>query len=174
MSVLTVVKVDKNNVNCYFRKVSTAMYQEYVSTYGHRISKCEYIEHLHTYILQYTYILVWRQSATRRERLLGFFSLSPSDLVKPDTFLNYIYNNFTRIYYLFDVYVFPCIRGHGVGKYLVKKAIEFAHKQHNATCIRLYTLTYDMQRFYQKNAFVSVGEYVVDDIKLHLMEKKCI
>lgn len=173
MKILTIVKIDKNNVDCYFKKISSAMYQEYISTYNHHVARCEYIEHLTSYILQYTYILVWRQSATSRERLLGYFSLSSCDLIKPNTFLNFIYNKFTRTYYLFDVYVFPFIRGHGVGKYLVRKAIELAHK-HNAEYIRLYTVRRDLQPFYHKNAFVSVGEYVINDIKMHVMEKKCI
>lgn len=173
MHSLSVVKIDKNNIGCYFKKISTAMYQEYISTYNHHVERCEYFEHLTAYILQYTYILVWRQSTTSRERLLGYFSLSPCDLIKPNTFLNFIHNKFTKTYYLFDVYVFPSIRGHGVGKYLVRKAIELAHK-HNATYIRLYTITCDLQSFYHKNAFISVGEYVINGIKMRVMERKCI
>jgi GNAT superfamily N-acetyltransferase len=174
MTLLTVVKIDKNNIDTYCRRMTTTMYQEYVSTYNHDVSKCEYIEHLTTHILQYTYILVWRQSPTSKERLLGYFSLSPSDLVKPDTFLSHIYNKLTMTYYLFDVYVFPSFRGKGIGKYLVRKAIEVAHQSYNAKYIRLYTLTDDLQQFYHKNAFVSVGHYVIDGTKMHVMEKKCI
>jgi GNAT superfamily N-acetyltransferase len=174
MTFLTVVKIDKNNIDTYCRRITTTMYQEYVSTYNHDVSKCEYIEHLTTHILQYTYILVWRQSPTSKERLLGYFSLSPSDLVKPDTFLSHIYNKFTRTYYLFDVYVIPSFRGKGVGKYLVKKAVELAQIKHNATSIRLYTLTKDLSQFYEKNAFVSVDHLVVDGTQMYAMQRKCI
>lgn len=173
---LVVLKVDKSNIHVYYDRVSTTMYQEYVSTYKEAILKSLYIEHLTQHILKHTYVLVWRQGVGGKERLLGYFSISSSNLLQPTIrFICDLCDRLTKTYYLFDVYVFPAFRGKGIGKYLVKKAIDIAYSTHQAKRLLLYTLKEErLSRFYQKNSFITIGSTTIDGTQMVVLERKCI
>lgn len=172
MKMLRVVKVDKNNIDVYHKKITTSMLQEYNSIYHQVVSKSQYLEHKTTYLLKYTYALVWKHEPTSKERLLGYFSLSSCDLLVGNNVLTNIYDKMTKTFYLFDVYVFPTYRGRGIGKYLVKQALEYAHKEHDARTVKLYTLNNGLSNFYNKNAFTNKGHFVIYGIRLLVMEWK--
>lgn len=153
------------------------MYKEYVSTYNDPIDKRQYTEYMVQYVLKHTYVLLWRkmEDGGIKDKLLGYFSLSPVNLLEVSGKLVWdIYDMLTKTHYLFDVYVFSKLRGKGIGKYLVKKAVEVAMVEHKARRILLYALTDGLSRFYHKNSFTFVKNTVIDGMPMVLLERKCI
>lgn len=173
--MLHISKIDEDNINDYYAKVSATMYQEYCQTYNiSDENKYElYFNHIREYILQHTYVLLWNT------KLLGYFSLSPRDLNEAPTLLLivlrtlYNYIKQTKTYYLFDVFVFPKYRNKGIGEYLVKQAI-FIAKSQCATTLKLYTITSHLVSFYNKNGFEYSGCKNMNGRWMMLLEKKLI
>ena len=167
---LNIEKVDENNINVFYEKISTTMYAEYCQTYNN-IDNVKYFKHIREYILQHTYVLLWNK------KLLGYFSLSPRDLNEVQSMLSvmktlfHFYYYGAKTYYLFDVFVFPKYRKKGIGQYLVRQAVLLAKVQ-GATMLKLYALTPRLVSFYNKNNFQYSGCKTMYNKWMMLLELK--
>jgi GNAT superfamily N-acetyltransferase len=159
---LVIEKVTVKNLNKYQSKILQSLKEEYKTTYNLNIDDEQY-KTLIDYCLSFMYVLVLHLSSS--SKILGYFSLSRTDLNKSRNLLEYIINYFQGYMYIFDVYVFPKWRGKGIGTYLVKQAILKAIKDFHVKHLYLYTQSDDLTRFYERNGFTFKNHVKVDDNK---------
>jgi GNAT superfamily N-acetyltransferase len=166
---LVIEKLTHLNINKYETKILPSLKEEYKSTYNIDIDD-EQCKALIDYCLSFMYVLVLHISAS--SKILGYFSLSRTDLNKSGNFLRYIPNYFLGHVYIFDVYVFSKWRRKGIGTYLVKQAILTAIKDFHAKRLYLYTQSYELNSFYERNGFSFKKDVKVDNKSLLLFENE--
>lgn len=147
---LVVEKLTQTNFHKYKNKILKSLTEEYKATYNLTISDTQN-EQLIRYCMSYMYVLVFKASDTTK--LLGYFSLSRTDLNKNKSLVRMVINSLFGLVYIFDVYVYTKYRSKGIGTYLVKQAILMAIKDFSAKRIFLYIQSIDLMKFYQRNGF---------------------
>lgn len=162
---LFIEKLTYNNFDKYEKKILQSLKEEYKNTYNLDIDD-KHQEKLTNYCLSYMYILVLHLPTS--SKILGYLSLSRTDLNKTFNIFKYVLDYFQGHVYIFDVYVFPKYRRKGIGTYLVKQATLTAIKEFHAKHLYLYTQSYDLTRFYERNGF-SFKRYVKVDNKQSLL-----
>lgn len=162
---LIIEKLNSNNFEIYQHKILKSLKKEYKHTYNIVLSS-DQINKLNDYCLSYMYILVFK---TQKSKLIGYFSLSTTDLNKTQNFLQYMMNYILGRVYLFDVYVYPQYRKQGIGTYLVLKSIQTAQKAFNAKSIYLYTNSYELIKFYNRNKFIYIKNVKIGNNNLFLL-----
>lgn len=163
---LVIEKLSQHSFNKYQNKILKSLKEEYKNTYNLDIDE-KHRKTLIDYCLSFMYILVLYSSTS--SKILGYFSLSRTDLNKSRSVLQYILNYFKKHVYLFDVYVFPKCRRRGIGTYLVQQATRTAIRYFHAKHIYLYTQSDDLTQFYERNGFSFKHQVKVDDNKSLLL-----
>jgi GNAT superfamily N-acetyltransferase len=162
---LVIEKLTHNNFDKYEKKILQSLKEEYKNTYNLDIDD-KHCPTLIDYCLSYMYILVLHLPTS--SKILGYFSLSRRDLNKTLNVFSYVLDYFQGHVYIFDVYVFPKYRRKGIGTYLVKQAILTAIRELHAKHLYLYTQSYDLTKFYERNGF-SFKRHVKVDNKQSLL-----
>jgi GNAT superfamily N-acetyltransferase len=165
---LVVEKLDKNNFSIYRKNLLKSIIEEHEKTYNVSIDS-NTINKLNDYCISYMYVLLFKSHKTK---LLGYFSLSRTDLNKQHNILQYITNYILHNVYLFDVYVYPKYRNKGIGTYLVSKAVETAKKEYDTKNIYLYTKSLRLVKFYNRNKFNYIKNIEIEHNKLLLCVRK--
>lgn len=168
---LVVEKLTQNNFYIYQSKILQSLKEEYKSTYDLDVDD-KYFTTLKDYCLSYMYVLGLEKTSTKKIKVLGYFSLSRTDLNKSNSIFNFLINYVLGNAHIFDIYVFPKFRGKGIGTYLVKTAIQKAKENFKMTSVRLYTQTEGLINFYQRNGFVYKRSVTANNKTLFLLEKK--
>lgn len=164
MMMLVIEKLDKQNFHLYQKKIIYSLQEEYEKTYNKAIDDKQ-LHKLSEYCISYMYVLVLR---SYRSKVIGYFSLSRTDLNKTYSFPQFITSYVLGNVYLFDVYVYPKYRNKGVGKYLVGKAVHAAVQNFNASNIYLYTNSIQLLKFYNRNKFIYIRNVTIDNNELLL------
>lgn len=164
---LVVEKLNKNNFDIYQTRIIKSLKEEYKKTYEVGINNNQ-IRVFCDYCISNMYVLVFK---SYKPKLIGYFSLSRTDLNRSKNIVQYISNVLVGNVYLFDVYVYPKYRNKGIGIYLVSKAIQTAKQMFNANQVSLYTKSLQLSKFYKKNKFEYVKSVVIDNIKLLLFTR---
>ena len=161
---LFVEKLSRNNFDIHKNKIINSLKQEYKKTYNIIIDNKQ-INKLTDYCISYMYVVVFK---SYKPKLLGYFSLSRTDLNKTPSIAHYMTNYIFGNVYLFDVYVYPKYRNKGIGTYLVSKSIQTAKKEFNSKNIYLYTKSNELTKFYNKNKFNYIKNVEIEKNKLFL------
>lgn len=170
---LVVEKLDHSNFDIYKHKILRSIIEEYQNTYKIVVHDNQ-INKVNEYCISYMYLLIFKSNKTNNKKLLGYFSLSLTDLNKSSNIVHYVINYVFGNVYLFDVYVYSKYRNKGIGTYLVTKAVQTAKNEYNATNIYLYTKSITLTNFYKKNKFYFVRYVEMDNNKLLLFQRKII
>lgn len=167
---LVVEKLKKNNFILHQKNILQSLKEEYKKTYNTVVDNNQ-IKTLNEYCISYMYLLVFQ---SQKSKILGYFSLSRTDLNRPSTITQYFVNYLFGNVYLFDVYVYPKYRNKGIGTYLVRKAVQIARNEYKANNVYLYTNSIKLTTFYNKNKFDFVRNVEIDNNKLLLFQRKVI
>lgn len=167
---LVIEKLTQMNFNQYKSKILLSLQEEYKNTYNLIVNENQR-RMLIDYCLSYMYVLLLTNTSTNQSKILGYFSLSRSDLNKSKNIINFLFNYLVGNVYIFDVYVFPKYRNIGVGTYLVKKAIQKANEDFKMKSLYLYTKTNELKKFYERTGFSFKKNVIIDENTLLLFEK---
>lgn len=165
---LLIEKIDKNNFIHYKDKLLKSLFEEYKKEYNIVLDDNQ-IEKLIVYCESYMYVLIFKSLKTK---LIGYFSLSRTDLNMSHNVVKCIINYIVGNVYLFDVYILPNYRNKGIGTYLVRKAVEIAEQDYSAKSIYLYTNSDLLTKFYNSNRFDYVKNVQIDNKNLLLFHRK--
>jgi len=168
---LVIEKLNNISFEVYQNKILQSLLEEYKKTYN-TVININLTSKLYKYCMSYMYLLIFKSNKTDRSRLLGYFSLSRSDLNKPLNIAQYLTSHLFGNVYLFDVYIYPNYRNKGIGTYLVGKAVQTARKEYNANNVYLYTKTVRLTKFYNKNHFIFIRNVEIDNMQLLLFLRK--
>lgn len=163
---LVIQKLDENNINKYFDVILRTIEEQQETTIP---NINDYKEYFTSYCLNYMYILTFNTNG--KHKLLGYLSISRWDLNKTSGIFRFMVDYVLGNVYIFDVYVFPKYRMIGVGKYMIKKAVETAIRNYNSASIYLYTKTFALARFYQKNKFYLHSHVQLNNQSLLLLKR---
>ena len=147
---LVVEKLTHTNFPKFEKKLLQSLKEEYKATYNLILDDTQ-SKQLIDYCISYMYVLVLKISTS--SKMLGYFSISRTDLNKTKSFVKHIINYTLGYVFVFDVYVFPKYRRKGIGTYLVRQAVCTTVKDFQAKRIFLYIQSSELSSFYNRNGF---------------------